>query len=182
MLQATGHKRSEQNRRFMVGWGAVGTTRAIIVPASHWAISNNLLWLKHLIIMCHFVVIQSLTLFTLASPPPVMSSHVTSCRQTASSVQFTAAVVLSLSHWVVNTQQLTTLPARCGNISLLNPVHFPPQRRFPSDNSDSHLTMTRRWSSECPGGSGWVCYSEMCLQLAHIAVIITHVSVAIWRR
>lgn len=157
-------------------------TCAIIVPATRWAISKNLSWLKHLIIMCHFVVIQSLTLFTLGSPPPVMSSHVTSCRQTASSVQFTAAVVLSLSHWAVNTQQLTTLPARCGNISLLNPVHFPPQRRFPSDNSDSHLTMTRRWSSECPGGSGWVCYSEMCLQLAHIAVIITHVSVAISRR
>lgn len=48
--------------------------------------------------MCHFVVIQSLMMFTLDSPPPVMSLHVTSCRQTASSVQFTTAVVLSLSH------------------------------------------------------------------------------------
>lgn len=96
--------------------------------------------------------------FTLRSPP-VMSRHVTSCRQTASSGQFTTAVVLSQSHGAVNIQQPATLPVCCGNIFLLNLVHLSLQRRFPSDNSYSRLTMTRRWSSECPGGSGWVCYS-----------------------
>lgn len=110
--------------------------------------------------------------------PPVMSQYVTSGRQTASSGQFTAAVVLSLSHWAVNTQQRFTQSVCCDSIFLSNLVRVSLQRRFPSDNSYSRPTMTRRWSSECPGGSGWVSSSGICLRFAYIAVIITHVSVA----
>lgn len=49
-----------------------------------------------------------------ALPWWMMSSHVTSCRQTASSVQFTTAVVFSLPHWAVSAQQRAVfLPVGC---------------------------------------------------------------------
>lgn len=68
-------------------------------PASHRGPNNHLSLVKHLITTYHLVVLPKSREFmrsTLDSSPPVMSSHVTSCRRTASSVQFTTAVVFSL--------------------------------------------------------------------------------------
>lgn len=71
------------------------------------------------------------------------------------------------------------------------------QRRFPSDSSRSRLAMTRRWSSACPGGSGWVCVSEvtscvsrlspqpMCLPLqanANALAMRTSASIRRWQQ
>lgn len=57
------------------------------------------------------------------------------------------------------------------NIFLFNLARFLRQRRFSSDNSYFLLNMTRRWSSACPGGSGWVSYNEIsvrfCLHRCH---------------
>lgn len=92
--------------------------------------------------------------------------------QAASSVQFAASVVKSLvlsescQHTARYLPPLRLALCCCGNILLLNSDRFTFQQRFPPDNRDSPLTMTRRWSSEFPGGSGWVCWSEICSRVA----------------